>query len=101
MVYLKNCLAENLKNGIDKDALDSFEDFQSRFVKEDERIALIRNEIAEIAKYHSENAGPYVATQTETHKKLNNLRCNIHDIQMEFGNLKTAFYSYLTKNSVV
>ena len=49
-VYLKNRLSEILKNGFDRKLLEEFENFQTKFINQDEVISFLRNDIADLDK---------------------------------------------------
>ena len=49
-IHLKNGLTEIVQNSEDVDLLERAEYFQSRLIKEDERISLIRNDLTELDK---------------------------------------------------
>src|SRR4026209_1512 len=46
----KNRLSEILHNGFNRNLLEEMENFQSRFINEDERIRLLRHELVELDK---------------------------------------------------
>jgi hypothetical protein len=97
-VQFKNRLSEILKDKFDKELLEEVEGFQSSFIKEDELIGLLRNELAELDKL-------LVAEVIEDGKiiekidvKLKNLRDNIITAEVHYCKLKVAFNSYLAQN---
>ena len=49
-VCLKNRLSDILKNGFNRKLLEEFENFQTKFIKQDEMIRLLRNDTAELDK---------------------------------------------------
>ena len=53
-IHLKNRLSEVLKDQFDKNLLVEVEGFQNNFIKEDELIGLMRNDVAELDKLFSE-----------------------------------------------
>lgn len=97
-IHLKNRLSEILKDGFDNNLLDEVETFQSRFVKEDELIGLLRNEVAELDKLLVREAFEDGAIIKQVDRKLKKLRDNIQNAEKQFGKLKTEFNSYLSEN---
>src|SRR6478672_10328077 len=49
-IHLKNRLSEFLRHTFAKNYLEEIENFQSRFLKQDELICLLRNDLAEVEK---------------------------------------------------
>lgn len=96
-IYLKNRLSEILKNGFDKKLLDYLEYFQTKFIKEDERIGLLRDDIAGIDKILLYTDTTYCKVVHETDKKLARLRNNILTAEKQFSELKSEFSNYLMK----
>lgn len=94
-IHLKNRLTEILKNGFDKKLLDHLEYFQTRFIKEDERIGLIRNDVAEIDRILNIAMHGDGKIIKETDKKLANLQNNISHAENQFNELKSEFSNYL------
>ena len=105
-IHLKNRLTEILKNGFDKKLLENLEYFQTRFIKEDERIGLIRDDIAAIDKIILDNFLADDQVVNETNKKLATLRNNVLHAEKQFNELKLEFSNYMlkmlsTKNNIV
>ena len=98
-VSLKYRLSEVLKEKFDKEMLLEVEEYQNYFVREDELIGLLRNDIAVLDKLMS-------SSQTEgaeispIDKKLKKLRSNILSVENQFGMLKAEFVSYLIRNKL-
>ena len=87
-VCLKNRLSDILKNGFDRNLLDELENFQTKFIKHDEVIILLRNEIAELDKLLlNERSGDGIPNN-KIDKKLDHLRNNM--IIFRKGILSTA-----------
>jgi regulator of replication initiation timing len=97
-IHLKNRLSEILKDGFNENLLGEVEIFQSRFVKEDAMIALLRNEVAELDKLLVREIFEDGRIIKEVERKLKKLRNNIKNAETEFGNLKSQFNSYLSEN---
>jgi regulator of replication initiation timing len=97
-IHLKNRLSEILKDRFDKNLLDEVESFQSMFVKEDQMIGLLRNEVAELDKLLVREAFEDGTIIKQVDRKLKKLRDNINNAEKQFGKLKTEFNSYLSEN---
>lgn len=93
-IHLKNRLTEILKNGFDKKLLENLEYFQTRFIKEDERIGLIRDDVAAIDKIIQDKLLKDDQVVKETNKKLAILRNNVLHAEIEFNELKLEFSNY-------
>ena len=102
-IHLKNRLTEILLNSEDDDVLERVEYFQSRFIKEDERISLIRNDLTELDKLLVREIFEDGIILKEINRKLYKLRNNILNAEQQFSELKTEFSkflleTYITKN---
>ena len=97
-IHLKNRLSEALKNGFDRNLLEEMENFQTRFIKEDERIRLLRHELVELDKLLIRDIFDDGKIIKEINTKLKKLRNNIVIAENEFGKLKIEFHSYLFEN---
>jgi hypothetical protein len=94
-VRLKNRLAEILKEQFNASLLEQVELFQSSFLKEDELIGLLRNEIVEFDKLLAREIFEDGKIMREVEKKMIKLRNNIDTAEKQFGKLKAEFNSYL------
>ena len=97
-VCLKNRLSDILKNGFDRNLLEELENFQTRFIKHDEVISLLRNEIAELDKLLlTEILGDGLPDE-KIDKKFDHLRNNMVTSEREFCQLQLNFNIYLSEN---
>jgi len=96
-IYLKNRLSDILKNGFERKFLDEFENFQTKFIKQDEVISLLRNDTAELDKLLNGylNAG---IIDESVDKKLAHLRNNMANYERQFFQLQLNFNTYLAEN---
>ena len=94
-IQLKNRLSEILKDKFDKNLLVEVEVFQNNFIKEDERVALLRNDVAELDKLLVREICEDGKIINKIEIRLQNLRNNIMHAEIQFGKLKSAFNSYL------
>jgi predicted RNase H-like nuclease (RuvC/YqgF family) len=98
-IHLKNSVSEILKNnGFDENLLDEIEIFHNRFIKEDELIGLLRNDVAELDKLLLREVFESEKTITEIDEKIKKLRFNVKNAEKEFVNLKSEFNSFLLEN---
>jgi regulator of replication initiation timing len=97
-IYLKNRLSEILKDKFDKKLLEQVEGFQSSFVKEDEMIGLLRNEVAELDKLLVREIFEDGTIIKKVDAKLKHMRHNIKNAEKEFSRLKSDFNNYLSEN---
>ncbi len=97
-IHLKNRLSEVLQNKIDKSLLEEIERFQSSFIKEDELVSLLRNDIAELDKLLMRERYEDGEIQKKLSRKVKTLRNNINIAEKQFLKLKSEFTSYLLEN---
>jgi regulator of replication initiation timing len=97
-IHLKNRITDILKNGFNKNQLEGVEEFQNSFIKEDELIGLMRNEVAEFDKLMVREIFEDGQIARDVYKKLNQLRHNIAVAERQFSKLKQEFNYYLLSN---
>ena len=97
-VHLKNRVSEVLKNGFDKGLLEEMESFLSRFIKEDDLIGLLRNEVAELDKLLVREIFEDGQLVKEIDTKLKKLHKNIITAERQLNELKLEFNNYLSEN---
>jgi len=97
-VHLKNRVSEVLKNGFDKGLLEEMESFHSRFIKEDDLIGLLRNEVAELDKLLVREIFEDGQLVREIDTKLKKLHKNIITAEKQLSELKLEFNNYLSEN---
>ena len=97
-IHLKNRLSEVLKDNFDKNLLEGVEGFQNNFIKEDELIGLLRNDVAGLDKLLEREIFEDGKIVNEIDKRLKNLRNNIVYAEKQFGKLKLEFNNYLSEN---
>lgn len=99
-IHSKNRLSDILKDGFERHLLGDLEDFHNHFIKHDEIMGLLRNEIAELDKmllHENVNEGINPAT---IERKLDNLRHNLADAGKGFCELQLDFNKYLAEKIV-
>jgi len=97
-IHLKNRISEVLSNGFNKNMLEEIEIFQSRFIKEDEKISLLRNEIAELDNLLMREVFENGIIKKDIERKLRHLRKILRNTEDEFAKLKQEFNTYLAEN---
>ncbi len=97
-IHLKNRLSEILKTGFNDNLLDELENFHGRFVREDELIRLLRNNVAELDNLLEREVFEDVKIVKEIRRKLKNLCDNIQNVQERFTRLKLEFNSFMSEN---
>lgn len=91
-IYLKNRLAEIIKNGMDDTLLEQVEYFQNQFLNKDTVITLLRQDIATERNLNGE------LHNNKNLKKHDKLRNDMGMMESEFSRLKFDFNSYLSKS---
>lgn len=99
-IHLKNRLSEILKNKFDKNLLEEVEIFQTNFIKEDEQISLLRNEVAELDKWLVREVFEDGSIIRQVENKLKRLRSNLKNAETHFTKLKIDFNNYLSENII-
>jgi hypothetical protein len=94
-VHLKNRLSEVLKANFENSLLNDVENFHSEFIRTDELIGLVRNDIAEFDSLLTREVFEDGAIVKQVEKKL---RHGVRAAEEHFGRLKSAFNSYLSEN---
>ena len=95
-VYLKNRLSDILKNGFDRKFLDEFENFQTKFIQQDEVVSLLRNDTAELDKLLDCDLNAGIIDES-VDKKLAHLRNNMANYERQFFQLQLNFNTYLAE----
>jgi hypothetical protein len=94
-IHLKNRLSELLKDKFDKNLLEEVESFQNSFLKEDDLIGILRDDVAELDKLLVRQVFEDKKINNEIEKRMTKLRYNIITAETQFGKLKSAFNNYL------
>lgn len=97
-VHLKNRLSDVLKDNFDKELLAEMELFQTRFVKEDESISLLRHDIATLDKLLVKEIFADSILLAKANKKMKEIRANMIISEAKFGKLKSDFNIFLVEN---
>lgn len=97
-VHLKNRVADILKNDFNKDKLEDVEYFQSRFIKKDEMIRLLQNEVTELDDLLLNQPNGNIEIIKDISRKQKRLGSNIKKSEKQFNKLKAEFNRFLTQN---
>lgn len=98
---LKYRLSEVLKEKFDKNMLVEAENYQSYFIKEDELIGLLRNDIAIVDKGMKRMENETEVEIRVIDKKLKSLHKHITTAGNQFCKLRLNFIKYLKNNSLI
>lgn len=94
-VFLKQRLTEVLKHSSESRFLEALESFQTQFIREDERITLLRNDIADLDRLLYRDVYEDGAIATQVQQRMQELRVNMRITEQEFSRLKAEFHLYL------
>jgi hypothetical protein len=97
-IYRKNRIAEILKDKFNKELLPEVENFQNRFIKEDELINILRDDIARLDKLLLRQDLEDGKIVKEIKREQNRLRNNMLVAEKHFNKLQTEFNSYPSEN---
>ena len=92
--HLKVRLSEVLKNGTDRKLLDKAEQYQNAFLKQDQQILILRNDLAGLDKLLPVSA-PDHEQMNLIKNKLEQLRINMVNTERQFSKLRLDFNRYL------
>lgn len=96
-VMLKSRLANILKNNYTQNSLEEIEDFQTRFVTEDEMIDLLRKEVDELIRLQYRDELGNSNTEATWINIMNRLSKQIAISTARFNKLNTAFDEFRQK----
>ena len=94
----KNRLSEILTDRFDKNLLEEVDGFLVRFIKEDELIRLLRDDVAEMERLLKRELFEDGMIIKETGKKLKRLRNNMMFAEDRFAKMKAAFNNFLIQS---
>ena len=93
-VALKNRLSQILKESFNKNLLEEAETFHSAFIKADERMYLLRNDLAGLDSLLEKAFNGKNNVSVEIDIKLRELRHNITTAENQFIKMQSDFNSY-------
>ena len=94
-ILLKNRLSEVLKESGGNGMLEDLDQFQTRFIEQDQRIAFLRSEIAEIDRLLRREIFEDPKTTGYVEERVLELRAHLKLVEDEFSRMKTDFLKYL------
>ena len=97
-IFMKTRLSEVLKDKFNTDLLEKFEHFQNRFIKLDDLVGFLRNDVSEFDMLLATETFDNNHITNGLEIKLNSLRNNIINAEMQFSNLNIDFNNYLLEN---
>jgi len=97
-ILQKNRLSEILKYNFNENLLEEAESLQSNFIKEDELIGLLRNDVAELDRLLMREIFEDEKVINEVDIKIYKLRNNMLTAEKLFCMWKSAFNAYLSGN---
>ena len=97
-VCLKNRLSDILKDGFDRRLLEELENFQTKFIKQDELIGSLRNDIAALNKLLLNQNFKSGIIYDMIAKKIDHVRNNMYNAERQFFLLQLNFDTYLSEN---
>ena len=100
-IHQKNRLSEILKNQFDINLLEEIENFQSRFLMEDERIGLLIKEVTVLDKLLVREIFEDGSLIRQVDTQLKRLRKNIKYAEAQFTKMKMDFNNYLSENIIL
>ncbi len=93
-IVLKNRLSEILKDSFDKNLLEQAELFHNDFIRKDERIHLLRNDLARLDNLLAKTIDSEKNTSVEIDARLWELRNNINIAENQFIKMQSGFNKY-------
>ena len=95
-VFLKQHLVDLVKEAYEPSILESLEAFQNRFIQEDERQSLLRNDISTLYSLLKNPQPANDQWRFEIDQKMLLLRTNIRIAEAEFAKLKSGFHAFMS-----
>ena len=96
-IHLKNRLSELLKDKFDKNLLEEVESFQTSFLKKDDLIGILRNDVAEFDKLLKQEIFENKKISNDIDRRMTKLHDNIITAEIQLSNLKLTFNNYLLR----
>jgi HD superfamily phosphohydrolase len=96
-ILMKSILSDILKNNFDQKSLEEIEEFQTKFISEDELIHSLKRDINGLDKLLSMRIFEDWQMQKFFDSKTKNLENDIHSSTTRFRILKSAFHDFNVK----
>ncbi len=97
-IQMKNRLSEILKDKFDIYLLEEVDGFQTRFIRKDNLIMLLRNEVTDLEKIPVAEICKDEKILKKMAIKIKRLQRNINNTEKQFGKLKFDFHKFLSTN---
>ena len=95
--HLKGKISDLVKNGINSGFLETLESFQNRFIREDELISVLRDEVKGFEKLLNKETFADGRTIKQAIRKSKQTREHIEIAKEAFSKLQTEFHNYLSQ----
>lgn len=96
-IRLKHRLSEVLRNKFDPRLLVKAEIFQNNFIREDDLIALLQNDIADFDRVLVRELFEDGVIVADVKRRVKGIRAHINTVEKGFNKLKFEFNNYLTE----
>lgn len=98
-IRMKNKLGDILKHNYAQNHLAEMEEFQNKFIREDEVTSLLRNDLAQFDDLSSSQIFKDERMRESCEKKMKNLRDDIIQSEEHFSLLIASFDDFVKKNN--
>jgi hypothetical protein len=99
-IHHKNRLSEILMNNFDNNLLEEVEIFHAHFIKEDEKISFLKEEVNILDKLLVREIFEDGKIIRQVDMKLRRMRKHIRNAEAQFTKLKTDFNNYLSEHII-
>ena len=96
-INLRDRLSELLKDKFDTNLLEEVEGFQTSFLKKDDLIGILRNDVAELDKLLKQEIFEDKKINNDIDRRMTKLHDNIITAEIQLSNLKLTFNNYLLR----
>lgn len=97
-IQMKNRLSEILKDKFDSYLLEEVDGFQTRFIRKDNLVEVLRNEVMELDETPVAEIFKDEKIFKKITAKIKRLHKNISNTEKQFSKLKSDFHKFLSTN---
>lgn len=97
-IQMKNRLSEILKDKFDSYLLEEVDGFQTRFIRKDNLVEVLRNEVMELDETPVAEIFKDERIFKKIKAKIKRLHKNISNTEKQFSKLKSDFHKFLSTN---
>ena len=97
-IQMKNRLSEILKDKFDSYLLEEVDGFQTRFIRKDNLVEVLRNEVMELDETPVAEIFKDERIFKKITAKIKRLHKNISNTEKQFSKLKSDFHKFLSTN---